>query len=541
MNYIPNINFNLLSSLEYILILIIISLVVYIIYSFGSKSSKRGIQTVNFLDSLPFENDLNILSENIVKSVLKKFDFSTGSFFLINSSEKTLKNYLKEPVPDTYVQDIKNRIIQSLTESGIDSQSFLLDISTINDHETDNSQKKVLTDSIQVPIIVNEILVGFFCFTTSSYFKFSDPEILELFDGILKRLDSISKFFEEVQEGKDKFEDLINSINSPVCMLGKSFDLIYINPSFEKVFKLSSNENFNILDFAKKLPKNIQIEKTLQDIFIDGKVKSFENVSIQSFIFDITFFPVVKVNKIVAISILFQEVSKDFESEKMKQEFLAMMVHDLRSPLTVIKSGCDLIISRYKQLEEKKIKEILKNNINNVDSMLLLVSDLLDSYKIDLNKVQIFKEVSDINELISNIIKDHSPQYEAKGLELEADLDTKVKELAIDKMKFTQVMQNLLSNSMKYTEKGKVIVKTKQGKNEVIVEVIDTGIGIPDETKSKLFSRFTQLEGSIKSKFKGTGLGLSVVKGIVEAHHGKILVLDNKPHGSIFQIHLPVE
>jgi signal transduction histidine kinase len=173
--------------------------------------------------------------------------------------------------------------------------------------------------------------------------------------------------------------------------------------------------------------------------------------------------------------------------------------------------------------------------------MLLLVSDLLDSYKIDLNKVQIFKEVSDINELISNIIKDHSPQYEAKGLELEADLDTKVKELAIDKMKFTQVMQNLLSNSMKYTEKGKVIVKTKQGKNEVIVEVIDTGIGIPDETKSKLFSRFTQLEGSIKSKFKGTGLGLSVVKGIVEAHHGKILVLDNKPHGSIFQIHLPVE
>lgn len=541
MNYIPNINFNLLSSLEYILILIIISLVVYIIYSFGSKSSKRGIQTVNFLDSLPFENDLNILSENIVKSVLKKFDFSTGSFFLINSSEKTLKNYLKEPVPDTYVQDIKNRIIQSLTESGIDSQSFLLDISTINDHETDNSQKKVLTDSIQVPIIVNEILVGFFCFTTSSYFKFSDPEILELFDGILKRLDSISKFFEEVQEGKDKFEDLINSINSPVCMLGKSFDLIYINPSFEKVFKLSSNENFNILDFAKKLPKNIQIEKTLQDIFIDGKVKSFENVSIQSFIFDITFFPVVKVNKIVAISILFQEVSKDFESEKMKQEFLAMMVHDLRSPLTVIKSGCDLIISRYKQLEEKKIKEILKNNIDNVDSMLLLVSDLLDSYKIDLNKVQIFKEVSDINELISNIIKDHSPQYEAKGLELEADLDTKVKELAIDKMKFTQVMQNLLSNSMKYTEKGKVIVKTKQGKNEVIVEVIDTGIGIPDETKSKLFSRFTQLEGSIKSKFKGTGLGLSVVKGIVEAHHGKILVLDNKPHGSIFQIHLPVE
>ena len=102
-------------------------------------------------------------------------------------------------------------------------------------------------------------------------------------------------------------------------------------------------------------------------------------------------------------------------------------------------------------------------------------------------------------------------------------------------------MNNLLSNALKYTEKGTITVSTKKTKEGIYVDVADTGAGVPDDQKSKLFNKYMQLESSIKNKSKGTGLGLVVVKGIIEAHNGKIVVLDNKPHGTIFRIILPVE
>ena len=130
---------------------------------------------------------------------------------------------------------------------------------------------------------------------------------------------------------------------------------------------------------------------------------------------------------------------------------------------------------------------------------------------------------------------------QAKKIKLVISLDNKIEDYAFDDNKFTQVLNNLLSNALKYTEKGTITVSTKKTKEGIYVDVADTGVGVPDDQKSKLFNKYMQLESSIKNKSKGTGLGLVVAKGIIEAHSGKIVVLDNKPHGTIFRIILPVE
>jgi len=529
------------SVLEVGLALIAIVLTSYSLYIYNQREKNVRLQTVNFLDSLPLENDLNILSENIIKVVLKKYEFSTGSFLLINEPAKNLKNYFTEIVPSTYVDDIKNKVLASLEECGVEKDFDSLDVNVINDKDLDEKKIRVLADSIQVPIIVNDVYIGMFIFTTSTSFKTSDLEIFELYEGITKRLSGVSKFYEEVQEGKDKFEDLINSIASPVCMIGKSFELIYLNPSFEKLFKLSSASDFNILDFSSKMPKSMQVEKILQDVFIEGKVQKFENIEISGLIYDINFFPVIKSNKVMATSILFQEVSAEYKSEKLRQEFVAMLVHDLRSPLTVIKSGTDLILSRFKDLSQEKIKDILKKNLDTADNLLNIVSDLLDTYKMDLNKIQIFKEVVDLNKLLKEEAKMFEDQVEAKDLKLEFELDPKLKKVAVDKNKFKQVVQNLVSNAVKYTEKGFIKIKTTMLDNEIQIDFSDSGIGISDEMKGKLFNKFTQLEDSLKRKVKSTGLGLVVVKGILDAHNSKISIHDNKPKGTIFRINVPIE
>jgi signal transduction histidine kinase len=237
---------------------------------------------------------------------------------------------------------------------------------------------------------------------------------------------------------------------------------------------------------------------------------------------------------------LFQESSLEYKNEKIKQEFTAMLIHELRAPLTVIKSSSDLIINRFSELKEEKIKEMLKGVISSAEGLLGLVGDLLDTSKIEMNKIQLFKEVVNLNGFLEEKVGFFESQINDKGLKLERDFDKKIQEFSLDKNKFTSVINNFMSNAIKYTKEGYIKIQTTQKDSQVIVDFIDTGQGIPDETKSKLFNKFVQLENSIKNKSKGTGLGLVVAKGIIEAHGGTVTILDNKPGGTIFRITLPV-
>jgi signal transduction histidine kinase len=473
---------------------------------------------------------------------MKNYKFTAYSVMFINSTEVDLGVYLSEKVPDLFIEDIKRKTFESLVESGIptDIENKKVNLATQGE-SLDNKVRKVLTDCFIVPILVNDVLIGAFCFASSDYLKEDKLSILDIYEGVNRRFSDLSKFLESVQEDKDKFEDLINSMKNPVGMLGKNFDLLYINPAFEVLLKLSSPKDFNILDFSKNMPKNLDLEETLQEVLLKSEMRVFKNINYKGFIYDVSFFPVIKLGKVDAVSILFQEVTSEYQNEKIKQEFTAMLIHELRAPLTVIKSSSDLLIKRYNVLTEAKFKDILSGIKSSTEGLLDLVSDLLDTSKLEMNKLQILKRVSNLNTFVQEKASFFVNEMQAKKLKLVISLDNKIEEYAFDDNKFTQVLNNLLSNALKYTEKGSITVSTKKSKEGILIDVADTGVGVPDDQKSKLFNKYMQLESSIKNKSKGTGLGLVVAKGIIEAHGGKIVVLDNKPHGTIFRIILPVE
>jgi signal transduction histidine kinase len=160
---------------------------------------------------------------------------------------------------------------------------------------------------------------------------------------------------------------------------------------------------------------------------------------------------------------------------------------------------------------------------------------------LEMNKLQILKRVTNLNSFITERVNFFVNEMQAKKMKLNLSLDNKIEDYAFDENKLTQVLNNLMSNAIKYTEKGSITVSTKKTKEGIFIDVADTGVGVPDDQKSKLFNKYVQLESSIKNKSKGTGLGLVVAQGIIKAHGGDIKVLDNKPHGTIFRIILPVE
>lgn len=381
------------------LLFILITLI--LIFRLSKKYS--NLLKVNFLDDLEFENDPVLLANTILTRISKNYEYTSYSYMFINSTEIDFKILLSEKVPDTYIEDVKRKLFDSFVESGIppeiENKKVLVSKEGV---PTDPKARKALIDNFQVPIIVNDVLIGMFCFGSSSFIYEQKNPIIEIYEGVVRRFGEFSKFMETIKEDQDRFEDLINSMRNPVAMLGKNFDLVYINPSFQDLLKLSSEKDFNILDFSKNMPKNLDLEKTLQEVFLKSEPRLFKNINYRGYIYDVSFFPVLKLGKIEGVSILFQEVTSEYQNEKIKQEFTAMLIHELRAPLTVIKSSSDLVIKRLKQLEPKKLNTILKNIYSSADSMLGLVSDLLDTSKLEMNKLQIMKRVGSLNSFIED-------------------------------------------------------------------------------------------------------------------------------------------
>lgn len=170
-----------------------------------------------------------------------------------------------------------------------------------------------------------------------------------------------------------------------------------------------------------------------------------------------------------------------------------------------------------------------------------LINDVLDISKLESGKaIWNFSEIS-LEEVITNAYKALSSLFEQKGIPCYIEVPPELPVVLGDKERLIQVVINLLSNALKFTERGYVKCKARFNGNEIIVSVEDTGIGIPDEEKERIFEKFKQVGDLIRGKPKGTGLGLPISKQIVEAHGGKIWVESEVGKGSTFYFTIPLK
>ena len=219
---------------------------------------------------------------------------------------------------------------------------------------------------------------------------------------------------------------------------------------------------------------------------------------------------------------------------------MAMMIHELRSPLSVIRSTASLIIREYDNLSPDQIKNFLTASEHSAEELLAIVNDLLDVSKIELGKIELFKHSVDVIPILSEEVELYKNLANERGLRFEANFPEGPVNVVCDPDKIKHIMNNLISNSIKFTQGGSVTVGLETFHSYVKIYVQDTGIGVKDELKEKLFKKFVQARELPVSREKGTGLGLVIVKGIVEAHGGKVWIEDNQPHGARFVFTLPI-
>lgn len=237
-----------------------------------------------------------------------------------------------------------------------------------------------------------------------------------------------------------------------------------------------------------------------------------------------------------------EQEKKQVELQHQRDDYLAMLVHELRAPLAVIKGAADLIIKEAHALSKEQIETLLGQIKKSSSSLLQIVNDILDVSKIESGKFSIKKVPGDINALLKEICDYYLSWANEKQIKINLELEAGIPQVKFDSERIKQVLNNLLSNALKFTDEyGTITVKTHLNTKNVNVYVCDTGVGIPDDMKHKLFNKFVQVTNKEPVKEKGTGLGLFIAKGIVEAHGGNIWIEDNDPQGTKFVFTVPLE
>jgi signal transduction histidine kinase len=235
------------------------------------------------------------------------------------------------------------------------------------------------------------------------------------------------------------------------------------------------------------------------------------------------------------------------KTELAKEEFISMVSHELKSPLTPLKMYVEMFLKTniLAGLDEKQLKA-MKMIHNSVLKLEMLINDIFDVYKLDIGRLRLNKKSIEVAKLVRQNISELEPLTEGKQIKFNAEIMPPSDSVNVlcDSKRIEQVIANLVKNSVDFVPEkdGKITIRAEVDETyqNVIFTVEDNGIGIPVEKMDNLFKTFYQVDTTLARKHEGTGLGLVICKGIIESHGGRIWIDRNYAHGTAIKFTLPI-
>jgi two-component system phosphate regulon sensor histidine kinase PhoR len=358
-----------------------------------------------------------------------------------------------------------------------------------------------------------------------------EDEFKELADNFNLMTQELKQFFSEKIEKQKHLNTIISSIDDGIIAIDSKGKIVFVNNGFNKIFEIQGLDNRYYWEFLI----SPDLIKVIEDVI--SKKSNFQGaIEIKNRFY---FCNATYLDQYEQAIIILHDISRIKEVEKVKKDLVANVSHELKTPLTAIAGFAETALETTKEKETKKYLEII---INNSKRLINIINDLLLLSNIENNSQNIqFSEV-DLSKLFNNIKKLFEKRLKEKNLKFILNLDENNKKIQADLYMMEQVFINLIDNAIKYTEKGEIRINTyMKDKNKILIEVSDTGIGIPQEHIPRIFERFYVVDKSRSRESGGTGLGLSIVKHIINIHKGEILVDSKIGTGTKFIIILPVK
>lgn len=345
----------------------------------------------------------------------------------------------------------------------------------------------------------------------------------------------------------DYAEAIVNTVREPLIILNKNLQVITANRAFYKSFeilpdKIENRPFFELGSGELNIPK---FKKLLQNVLAKGI--SFDNYQIEYSVPHLgkrvllmnarKFYR--QINNTQTILLAIEDITKEKTYEKQKDEFAALIVHELKGPVTTINGYLQLLDGHLSKRGDRKLLGYTEAMEEQVYRLTSLINGLLNSSKVRAKGFQFRDEVFEINQLIAQTIADVQLTSPTHRIDQVGKIEAYVKG---DINRIAQVVTNLLINAIRYSpNSAKIVVKTTVNKGMIIVSVEDFGIGISAINQKRVFEKFFRLNNNPKrGPFYGVGLGLDISSQIVHHHKGKIWVDSVQGKGSTFSFSLPI-
>lgn len=368
----------------------------------------------------------------------------------------------------------------------------------------------------------------------------SDDEIGQLAAMFNYVRDKLNLTLSQISSEKSKLETILSYMADGLIAINNEGQIIHANPTAMHMLGLSQedvqnkpydvimknlNEKLTMTYIEQHYPDWIGRESIrLDDSILHARYAPFKNEKGEK----------------AGIVMVIQDITERQKLDNMRKEFVANVSHELKTPLTSIKSYAETLLEG--ALEDRPIAEHFLKVINNeADRMNRLVQDLLQLSRLDYKRVNWKKRETDLVKLMENAVLKMTITAKNKKQEVSFVKDEEEIIGVIDADRIEQVLLNILSNAIKYTpDGGKIKISLDQQEDQGIIKIIDNGIGIPEKDIPRLFERFYRVDKARSRELGGTGLGLAIAKQIVEAHQGKIQISSKEGEGTEVTMILPL-
>lgn len=378
-------------------------------------------------------------------------------------------------------------------------------------------------------------------------------ELKQQQDAILNVLEDVESEKQAAQAQRDKINTIVQSIGDGVLVVDHQQNITLFNQAAAAISGFEAKQVigkpfFQALKFVNEDNNNISHEFITNALAtgIPQKMKS-HTILIHK---NGAKVPVAdsaaplknKDGQVVGCVVVFRDISRERELEEAKNEFLSVAAHQLRTPLGSVRWNIEMMLDGDMGPLNPKLKETTKDMYQSNQRMISLVNDLLNVSRIDQGRVKDEPKMTNIVEIIQNVIKELDHHCQDKHLAIKFDHQYNLPQLMLDPKRFYEAVTNLISNAIKYSfPNGRIDVLLRQVDNCFELKVIDYGMGIPAAAQKRVFSKFFRADNAVKSETEGSGLGLFVVKSYVEAWGGSVTFTSQENKGTTFIVKLPLK
>ena len=366
----------------------------------------------------------------------------------------------------------------------------------------------------------------------------SEYEVIRLVDSFNLMIREIKGNLSEISNEKNKLEAILLHLSDGVLAFNTSGELIHANPAAKKLLNIEDEVLFE--DIFKKIQIDINMEKIM---YLDDWTTTEQMVKLGDMYVNI-FFATFRneQDNLGGLVAVVHDTTKQVKLDDMRKEFVANVSHELKTPLTSIKTYSETLLDDEMPLDNEDTKKYLNVILTESNRMSRLISDLLQLTTFDYKKTSWNKLYFDLTELSKQICEKHKIQAEIKNQKLECNVTSTVPMVYADRDGIEQVITNIITNAIKYTpENGNINVYVGCVHDDAYIKVRDDGIGIPEEDLPRVFERFYRVDKARSREMGGTGLGLAIAKEIIEANGGSIDIKSEVGKGTEVIIKVPVK